>query len=197
MRKALTFLLAGFLLFISIRFFIFGIKSKGSLLTFYYFFGFLLFLIFFSILSVPPFTDWIAKKFVHSLYFPDTGKVEEKLYSIPRSLAKEENFEEAVKEYRNILEKDPDDRKARMEMADILLDKLNKREEAIKEFNILHDTAEDKKEKIFFLNRIIDIWIKEGEIKKAKKTLESSLNEWEGKEKELIKERIKNLSSVK
>ncbi len=192
--RILLFLIAGLLLFITVKFFLLGIRNIGSILALFYFLSFLISITFFAILVVPPFTDWVAKKFADSLYFPDIGKVEEKLYSLPRSLARRGEFEEAVKEYQKLLENDPDDRTARMEMADILSSHLRKKREAFQEFELLYQTAEEEKEKLFLLNRMIDILIEEGETERARELLENSLKEWEGKEgKIFLKERLDTL----
>ncbi|NOZ64591.1 MAG: hypothetical protein GXO71_06645 [Caldiserica bacterium] len=195
MKEFLTRLLLFFtgviLLLITGKFFILGIRSIGTALALFYFLAFLIFLVFSAILIAPPFADWIARKFAHSLYFPDIGRVEERLYSVPRSLALKGEFEEAVKEYQKLLENDPEDRTARMEMADILAGKLKRKREAIQELEFLYQTAEEAKEKLFFLNRTVDLLIDEGEIKRAEELLKTALSEWKGREEEtFLKERL-------
>ena len=200
MKEFLTRLLLFFagvvLLLITGKFFLLGIRSVGTALALFYFLAFLVFLSFSAMLIAPPFADWVARKFAHSLYFPDIGRVEEKLYSLPRSLARKGEFAEAVKEYRKLLENDPEDRTARMEIADILAGKLERKREALQELEFLYQTAEEEREKLFFLNRMVDLLIDEGEKKRARELLENALGEWEGKEEaSFLKERLARVIS--
>jgi len=176
-------------LFLAQKFLILGLKARGSLSALYWFAMLLFSLGILTILIAPPLSDWVASKFIHSLYFPDIGKVEERLYSLPRSLVKKGEYEEAVKEYEKLLEEDEEDRTARFELAEVLLENLNRPREALKHLEILYQTSEDEKEKDFLLARIVDCLLKGGEKEKALTLLKQERKEG----KDWIEERIKAL----
>ncbi len=192
--KTAYILLLAFFLYLAGIFFSLGINSRGSLAALIHFFIFLVFLGIFTVLAVPPFTDWIARKFAHSLYFPDLGKVEDKLYSLPRSLVKRGEFESAVKAYEEILANDQEDRTARWELADILAGKLKKLSQAREHYFRLYATSSEEKEKLFLLTRILDLFLEENKKEEALKFLKDELPQWKNKEGEnWIRERIEML----
>ena len=190
----LRVLLCLFLLWMAGKNFYLGILYRGTLMALYHFLIFIFFLVLFAIASVPQVTEWVAGKFVSSLYFPKEGQVETKFYSLPRGLAKRGEFHKAVEEYRRILSHYPEDKTARLELIEILENKLHLLDEALKELEILLQVSKEEKERFFLLNRKVDIYLKKGDKEKAKEIINQGREEWKGKEEEkLLEKRMERL----
>jgi hypothetical protein len=129
----------------------FDITAAGSFLIYI---GFIAIL---GLLITPPITDFITQKFTGFLYSAVGIRIA-KPYSLPKSYYAKGKYEEAIKEYRKMLEEDPEDVTAQFEIADIYYGKLKNCSQAATEYREVLNRNPDDKLWTFTINRLADIY---------------------------------------
>ncbi|MBA7654542.1 Cell division coordinator CpoB [subsurface metagenome] len=108
-------------------------------------------------LIVPPITDFITQKFTGFLYSAVGVRIA-KSHSLPKSYYAKGKYEEAVGEYRKMLEEDPKDVTAQFEIADICYFKLKNYSQAATEYREVLNKNPDDELWAFTINRLADIY---------------------------------------
>ncbi|MCK4648531.1 tetratricopeptide repeat protein [bacterium] len=110
-----------------------------------------------GLLIIPPITDFITQKFTGFLYFAVGVRIA-KPYSLPKSYYAKGKYQEAIKEYRKMLEADPEDITAQFEIADICYFKLKNYSQAATEYREVLNKNPDDELWAFTINRLADIY---------------------------------------
>lgn len=108
-------------------------------------------------LIVPPITDFITQKFTGFLYSAVGVRIA-KSHSLSKSYYAKGKYEEAVGEYRKMLEEDPKDVTAQFEIADICYFKLKNYSQAATEYREVLNKNPDDELWAFTINRLADIY---------------------------------------
>lgn len=141
------------MLFTARKFWLQGDKygTAGSFLIYIFFVGII------GALIVPPITDFITQKFTGFLYSAVGIRIA-KPYSLPKSYYAKGKYEEAIKEYRKILEEDAEEVTAQFEIADIYYFKLKDYNQAATEYCEVLNKNPDDELWAFTINRLADIY---------------------------------------
>ena len=118
---------------------------------------YIFFVIILGVLIFPTITDFITQKFTGFLYSAVGVRIA-KSYSLPKSYYAKGKYEEAVKEYRKMLEEDPKDVTAQFEIADICYFKLKNYSLAATEYGEVLNRNPDDELWTFTINRLADIY---------------------------------------
>ena len=141
------------MLFTARKFWLQGDKygTLGSFVIYIFFVGII------GALIIPPITDFITQKFTGFLYSAVGVRIA-KSHSLPKSYYAKGKYEEAVGEYRKMLEADPKDVTAQFEIADICYFKLKNYSQAATEYREVLNKNPDDELWAFTINRLADIY---------------------------------------
>lgn len=130
--------------------------------TFSSFAVYIFFVIILGVLIFPSITDFITQKFTGFLYSAVGVRIA-KSYSLPKSYYAKGKYEEAVGEYRKMLEEDPKDVTAQFEIADIYYFKLKNYSQAATEYREVLNKNPDDELWTFTINRLADVYCEQFE----------------------------------
>jgi len=149
-----------------------------------------------AVVIAPPLADFFGEKFAG--LFLHEGRVKlTKEYSIAKSLAAQEKFEEAIEEFRRGLEKEPDSLMLRLEIAEIYARDMKDCRRAISELEESLKMRLGPTQGASVLNRVADIYeLSLGEIEAALATLARIVERWPGsKVADRARERIESIQN--
>ena len=116
-------------------------------------------------------TNFVLEVMVKNFMMSE-GKIKvEKDYSRAKSLEVRGKLDEAVEEYKKIIEEDPRDIIARLNLAEIYHHKLKNYEDALNIYNQLLEIKIEDNLKVFILNQKVDIFDTTSQYEKAKEIL--------------------------
>jgi tetratricopeptide (TPR) repeat protein len=110
-----------------------------------------------AVLIAPPIARICGEKVAGQLFYPDKGRVMKEC-SRARSLAARGKFEQAVEEYRRALEKEPDNIRLRMDIAEIYSREMKDFRQAVAELEECLKIHLSEIQGASVLNRIADIY---------------------------------------
>ncbi len=120
------------------------------------------------------FSDIIVKNFMMS-----EGKIKvEKDYSLAKALEVRGELTKAVEEYKKIIEKDPKDIIAQLNLAEIYHRKIKNYKEALNIYKRLLETKIEDSLKVFILNQMADIFDAANQYDQAKESLEEIMKRY-------------------
>ena len=110
-----------------------------------------------AVLIAPPIARMCGEKVAGGLFYPDKGRMMKEC-SRARSLAAQGKFEQAIEEYRRALEKEPDNVRLRMDIAEIYSREMKDFRRAVAELEECLNIRLGENQGTSVLNRIADIY---------------------------------------